>query len=224
MAPPSQDVIEVQQLRVLATLPQAVQTEVEVGLDHLLPWRGGAGGAQGPARGRSWGREGTWRGQGAEERWDGATAQGGARARGGGARLRLGRGSRRCLLDPTPRARNRPDKLTLGRKLQRGLKGDSVRGHEGPEVLEQLKGAGPRVQGCIGRGLGSIVWGGAGTPQQLAGLRHKGSRRKRERGGGRRVGCFCQHFPWVWGPEAWDGVWGVPVPSPRWGSPECSSP
>lgn len=44
MAPPSEDVIEVQQLRVLATLPQAVQTEIEVGLDHLLPWGGGTGG------------------------------------------------------------------------------------------------------------------------------------------------------------------------------------
>lgn len=80
----------------------------------------------------------------------------------GGAWLRLGRGSDRFRA--TRRAGNRPDKLTLGRKLQRGLKGDSVRGHEGPEVLEQLKGAGPRDQGCTGRGWEASCGGGAGTP------------------------------------------------------------
>lgn len=34
---PSQNVLKVQQLRVLAAFPQAVQPEVKVGLDHLLP-------------------------------------------------------------------------------------------------------------------------------------------------------------------------------------------
>lgn len=33
----SQDIIKVQQLRVLAALPQAVQPEVKVRLNHLLP-------------------------------------------------------------------------------------------------------------------------------------------------------------------------------------------
>lgn len=34
---PSQNVLKVQQLRVLAALPQAVQSEVKVGFNHLLP-------------------------------------------------------------------------------------------------------------------------------------------------------------------------------------------
>lgn len=89
---PSQNVLEVQQLRVLAAFPQAVQPEVKVGLNHLLPWAG---------RGKAG-------------------------------------GSGRCLPDPTVQSGNQPSQLTLGRQLQGRLKGDPVRGHEGPEVLEQL--------------------------------------------------------------------------------------
>lgn len=80
----------------------------------------------------------------------------------GGAWLRLGRGSDRFRA--TRRAGNRPDKLTLGGKLQRGLKGDSVRGHEGPEVLEQLKGGIGAMSSAREREEYGKLQGVAGTP------------------------------------------------------------
>lgn len=68
----------------------------------------------------------------------------------------------RCLLDLIRRPGNQSDKLTLGRKLQRRLKGDPIRGHEGPEVLEQLKGGGGAKSYEEGRELGVIRGGGRG--------------------------------------------------------------
>lgn len=128
----------------------------------------------------------------------------------------------RCLLDLTRKPGNQSDKLTLGRKLQRRLKGDPIRGHEGPEVLEQLKGGGGAKSYEEGRGLGVIRGGGEGQDcphNWLGSVQGFLWRIKGRKGNLRRNGGFFQLFMNLGSAEAWGGIRGslylLPVGVPQ---------
>lgn len=124
--------------------------------------------------------------------------------------------------DPGAQAENQPGpgKLTLGRQLQWGLEGDLVRGHEGPEVLEQLKGQGGAMS--LGQGRGGMgEWcSGSRNPPPPTGLKHKGL--LGAEGGeenGRRNERLSTPVVGPGSPEAWGRAWGslylLPVGVPQ---------